>query len=75
MDVGDSFVMVSVEDDGRGFEVEDLEQEQGMGLKLIKERVEMSSGEFNLASQIGEGTRVSFKVPDSILGVRDPNLA
>ena len=75
MDVGDSFVMVLVEDDGKGFEIQNLEQEQGMGLKLIKERVEMISGEFDLASQIGEGTRVSFKVPDSILGVRDPNLA
>jgi len=67
MDVGDAYVMVLVEDDGRGFEIEDLDHEQGMGLKLIKERVEMISGEFELASQIGEGTRVSFKVPDSVL--------
>lgn len=67
MDVGDSFVMVSVEDDGRGFEVSDLEQEQGMGLKLIKERVEMISGEFELTSQIGEGTRVVFKVPETVM--------
>ena len=67
MDVEDSFVMVLVEDDGQGFEILDLEEEQGMGLKLIKERVEMISGEFDLASQIGEGTRVSFKVPDSVL--------
>jgi two-component system sensor histidine kinase DegS len=67
MDVGDSFVTVSVEDDGRGFEVSDLEQEQGMGLKLIKERVEMISGEFELTSQIGEGTRVVFKVPEKVM--------
>jgi two-component system sensor histidine kinase DegS len=67
MDVGDSFVTVSVEDDGRGFEVSDLEQEQGMGLKLIKERVEMISGEFELTSQIGEGTRVVFKVPETVM--------
>ena len=65
MDVGDSFVIVSVEDDGRGFEIQDPEQEKGMGLKLIKERVEMINGEFELASQIGEGTRVEFKVPDA----------
>lgn len=67
MDVGESFVTVSVEDDGRGFEVSDLEQEQGMGLKLIKERVEMISGEFELTSQIGEGTRVVFKVPETVM--------
>jgi two-component system sensor histidine kinase DegS len=67
MDVGESFVTVSVEDDGRGFEVSDLEQVQGMGLKLIKERVEMISGEFELTSQIGEGTRVVFKVPETVM--------
>ena len=67
MDVGDSFVMVAVEDDGRGFEAGDLEQEKGMGLKVIKERVEMISGEFELTSQIGEGTRVEFKVPESVV--------
>jgi two-component system sensor histidine kinase DegS len=65
MDVGDSFVIVSVEDDGKGFEIQDPEQETGMGLKLIKERVEMINGEFELTSQIGEGTRVEFKVPDA----------
>ena len=67
MDVGDSFVMVIVEDDGRGFEIQNLEQEPGMGLKLIKERVEMISGEFELTSEIGEGTKVAFKVPESVL--------
>lgn len=68
MDVGDSFVGVVVEDDGSGFNIQELDEEQGMGLKLIKERVEMTSGEFNIESQVGEGTKVSFKVPDSISG-------
>ncbi len=68
MDVGDSFMEVAVEDDGIGFDVQGLDEEKGMGLKLIKERVEMTSGEFKIDSQIGEGTKVSFKVPDSILG-------
>jgi len=67
MDVGDSFVTVMVEDDGRGFDIQDLEQEQGMGLKLIKERVEMINGEFEIASEIGTGTKVMFKVPESFL--------
>ncbi len=68
IDVGDSFVDVVVEDDGNGFDIQELEEDQGMGLKLIKERVEMTSGEFKINSQVGEGTRVSFRVPDSILG-------
>jgi two-component system sensor histidine kinase DegS len=75
IDVDDSFVMVMVEDDGNGFETQELDEGQGMGLKVIQERVEMTSGEFTVESQIGEGTKVSFKVPDSILGVNDTNLA
>jgi two-component system sensor histidine kinase DegS len=75
IDVGDSFVLVKVEDDGMGFDTEDLDDEQGMGLKVIKERVEMTNGDFEIDSRIGEGTRVSFKVPDTILGVSDTNLA
>jgi two-component system sensor histidine kinase DegS len=60
-------VSVLVEDDGRGFEVMDFEQGQGMGLKLIKERVEMINGEFEVTSQVGEGTRVALSVPESVL--------
>lgn len=67
MDVEDSFIQVLVQDDGHGFEVQEIEQEPGMGLKLIKERVAMINGEFELASELGGGTRVSFKVPDSML--------
>ena len=38
-----------------------------MGLKLIKERVEMINGEFELTSQMGEGTRVVLNVPEAAL--------
>jgi len=75
LDAGDSHVQVKVEDDGIGFDVQNLEDEHGMGLKLIKERVEMIRGEFEIDSQIGEGTRIAFRVPDSVLGDNDPNLA
>jgi two-component system sensor histidine kinase DegS len=75
IDVGDSFVLVMVEDDGNGFEVENLEDGQGMGLKVIKERVEMTSGEFNIESEIGEGTKITFKVLESGTGSNDANLA
>jgi len=75
LDAGESHVQVKVEDDGIGFDVQNLEDEHGMGLKLIKERVEMIRGEFDIDSQIGEGTRIAFRVPDSVLGESDPNLA
>jgi len=75
IDVGDSFVMVMVEDDGNGFEVEGLEEVKGMGLRVIQERVEMTNGEFNIESKHGEGTKVTFKVLDSVVGSSDANLA
>lgn len=68
IDVGDTFVMVNVEDDGIGFEVDGLEESRGMGLNVIRDRVEMTSGEFNIDSTIGEGTKVSFTVLDSTAG-------
>lgn len=75
IDVGDTFVMVKVEDDGIGFEVEDLEDSQGMGLNVIKERVDMTNGDFNIESTIGEGTKVAFTVLESASGSSDTNLA
>jgi two-component system sensor histidine kinase DegS len=75
IDVGDTFVTVMVEDDGNGFEVEGLEDGQGMGLNVIKERVEMTNGDFNIDSKIGEGTKVTFKVLESSVGSNDANLA
>jgi two-component system sensor histidine kinase DegS len=75
IDVGDTFVVVMVEDDGNGFEVENLEEAQGMGLGVIKERVEMTNGDFNIESKPGEGTKVTFKVLDSVAGSNDANLA
>ena len=68
IDVGESSVTVTVEDNGIGFDPDNLEEDKGMGLKLIKERVEMTEGNFELDSQIGESTQVLFRVPYSVLG-------
>jgi signal transduction histidine kinase len=37
-----------------------------MGLKVIKERVEMIGGTFAVNSQVGSGTQASFQVPASL---------
>jgi len=68
IDVGESSVTVNVEDNGIGFDPDNLEEDKGMGLKLISERVEMTEGKFELDSQIGERTHVFFQVPYSVLG-------
>jgi len=60
-------VRVSVADDGFGFDPQTLEENTGMGLKVIKERVEMVGGAFAINSQVGGGTQVVFQVPASLL--------
>ena len=63
LDVGDDRVRVSVEDNGKGFDPDVVQQGNSLGLKLIKERAEMLGGTFELDSAVGGGTRVSFGVP------------
>jgi two-component system sensor histidine kinase DegS len=61
----DSFqeqVKVSVEDNGKGFILEEA-LERGRGLKLLRERVEMLGGTLEVLSTPGQGTKVSFQIP------------
>ncbi|MEW6285530.1 MAG: sensor histidine kinase [Chloroflexota bacterium] len=63
LDMGDERVRVSVDDNGRGFDPEAIQQGNSLGLKLIRERAEMLGGTFEVDSAIGRGTRVTFAVP------------
>ncbi len=63
LDLGEDRVRVSVDDNGRGFDPESLQQSNSLGLKLIRERAEMLGGSFEVDSNPGKGTRVSFAVP------------
>ena len=63
LDVPDTEIRVSVDDNGKGFDTSILEARSNLGLKLIKERAEMLGGNFELDSVIGHGTRVFFRIP------------
>ena len=63
IDTSDTMVQVSVEDNGKGVDLEKIEEESGMGLKVIKDRVEMLRGNFNIESSVENGTRINFQVP------------
>ncbi|HAV77510.1 MAG TPA: histidine kinase, partial [Anaerolineae bacterium] len=63
LDMGDERVRVSVEDNGRGFDPDSVQQGNSLGLKLIRERAEMLGGNFELDSSVGSGARVVFAVP------------
>ncbi|MGE5377206.1 MAG: sensor histidine kinase [Bacteroidota bacterium] len=63
LDMGQERVRVSVDDNGKGFDPEVLQQGNNLGLRLIRERAEMLGGNFEVDSTVGKGTRVSFAVP------------
>ena len=65
LDMGDgvSNVKVVVEDDGKGFDVDTITQKGSMGLKVIRDRVEMLGGLMEIDSVAGQGTRVTFQMP------------
>jgi len=63
VDMGTSMVKVTVDDNGKGFDAEVLKQGNSLGLNLIRDRVEMLGGTFELDSVTGKGTRVTFTIP------------
>jgi len=63
LDMGDDRIRVSVDDNGRGFDPEVIQQGNSLGVKLIRERAEMLGGNFDVDSSVGQGARISFAVP------------
>lgn len=63
----DDRVVFSVEDDGKGFDLQEPSlgdaPEMGLGLKTMSKRVRMMGGVFELRSRRGEGTRITFSLP------------
>jgi two-component system sensor histidine kinase DegS len=67
VDMGDTTVRASVEDNGSGFNPQDVLSPGGshktVGLLTQRERVEMLSGQFQIESSPGHGTRAWFEIP------------
>ena len=62
LDMGEDRIRVSVDDNGKGFDPEVVQQGTNLGLKLIRERAEMLGGSFESDSAPGKGARISFAV-------------
>lgn len=61
-------LVVEIEDDGRGFDVDEAERrgesvDHALGLTSMRERMTSLGGQFDLQSQPGRGTKVTFRVP------------
>jgi signal transduction histidine kinase len=56
-------IILTVEDNGRGFDQELVQNQAGMGLTSMTERVEKIRGGLSIESRSGAGTRISVSVP------------
>jgi two-component system sensor histidine kinase DegS len=67
LDFQDAVVVATVEDDGSGFDVDEIQspaqQRKGLGLTTIQERAEMLGGQVQIESRIGRGTKVRLEIP------------
>jgi signal transduction histidine kinase len=62
----DEFILLKIEDNGKGFQTDRVGQKKTLGLLGMKERTLMMGGDFSLTSQPGKGTSLSVTVPLNI---------
>lgn len=63
LDTTDYELRLILEDNGKGFESQEAAEAKNVGLRVVRERVEMLGGYFELDSTPGVGTRITFKLP------------
>jgi two-component system, NarL family, sensor histidine kinase DegS len=63
LDMDDSSIKMIVDDNGKGFNTDVLTQGKSLGLNLIRDRVEILGGTFDVDSTIGKGSRISLSIP------------
>jgi signal transduction histidine kinase len=60
-------IRLTIEDNGQGFDVKTRELELGhdkrMGIRSMKERVNLLGGQITINSKPMQGTKISFKIP------------
>jgi signal transduction histidine kinase len=56
-------LMVFVSDEGLGFDVRDLREREGLGIRSMEERAYLLGGRFEVHSELGKGTRIEAWVP------------
>lgn len=59
----DNQIKIAVSDNGKGFNQNESSSTTGLGLKLIRDRVEMLGGFYDIDTAEGQGCRVSLTIP------------
>jgi len=55
-------VLITVEDDGKGFDLDSLKRSPGIGVTNIRSRVNYFSGKLDIESKRGEGTTINIEL-------------
>ena len=56
-------IQITIEDDGRGFDPEEIKKNQGFGLRSMRGRADMVGAHLEVNSALGKGTQVIIQVP------------
>jgi signal transduction histidine kinase len=56
-------VIITIKDDGKGFDTAAVQNKKSFGILGMKERVLSQSGKFEILSKIGKGTKIIVTVP------------
>ncbi len=63
LSVDADIVKMTVDDNGVGFDSTEIQRSGGLGLKLIRERVELLSGTMDVDTSPGKGCSISIQLP------------
>jgi len=71
LQVGEEVVVAMVRDEGPGFEPQNVKPDRGrhVGLGLLRERARLSGGSLEVASQRGQGTTLTLRLPRPVAPV------
>ena len=62
--IGSKTIILKVEDDGIGFNIEDIDSSKSFGLSSLKERILLAEGDVKIISKPNYGTRLEIKIPN-----------
>jgi PAS domain S-box-containing protein len=63
LELKDKHVILSIEDDGLGFKLEDINTKKTFGIVGMRERTQVMGGTYGISSMPGKGTTVIVSVP------------
>ena len=61
IDVSDQ-LQVSIKDDGKGFDLNQIKSSTGIGWQNIRSRVDILNGAIDIRSKLGKGSQISLKI-------------